>query len=107
LAVQKRGGLGGSKQQKTPAFTGVSLHLNWLRGLDLNQRPSGYEPDANHSRRTRIIANTHGRILRFSSHNFTLKTNLVSLLYHLLINLRTKKTHPSRAEKMLFSNQIF
>ena len=20
--------------------------LNWLRGLDLNQRPSGYEPDA-------------------------------------------------------------
>ena len=21
------------------------LHLNWLRELDLNQRPSGYEPD--------------------------------------------------------------
>ena len=22
------------------------LNLNWLRGTDLNRRPSGYEPDA-------------------------------------------------------------
>jgi hypothetical protein len=29
---------------KTPVFTGGSLLLNWLRGLDLNQLPSGYEP---------------------------------------------------------------
>ena len=34
-----------SEQQKTPAFTGISLLSNWLRGLDLNQRPSGYEPE--------------------------------------------------------------
>jgi len=37
---------GGLKQKKsankTIGFIGVS---NWLRGLDLNQRPSGYEPD--------------------------------------------------------------
>ena len=34
-----------SRKQKNPAFAGVLLSLNWLRGLDLNQRPSGYEPD--------------------------------------------------------------
>jgi len=37
---------GGLKQKKsankTIGFIGVS---NWLRGLDLNQRPSGYEPE--------------------------------------------------------------
>ena len=36
--------------QKAPAFgwglvVSVVLGLFWLRGLDLNQRPSGYEPD--------------------------------------------------------------
>jgi hypothetical protein len=26
-------------------FNGSGLKKSWLRGLDLNQRPSGYEPD--------------------------------------------------------------
>src|ERR1041384_7590792 len=26
-------------------YQGAGLRLKWLRGLDLNQRPSGYEPD--------------------------------------------------------------
>lgn len=31
-------------KQKTPLFTGSSLVESWLRGRDLNPRPSGYEP---------------------------------------------------------------
>jgi len=36
-----------SRKQKTPAFAGVLLNSNWLRGLDLNQLPSGYETNEN------------------------------------------------------------
>jgi hypothetical protein len=32
-------------QTRTCEFTGARAEKNWLRGLDLNQRPSGYEPD--------------------------------------------------------------
>src|SRR6266536_910430 len=36
---------GKQKEQRSPLFAGISLLLNWLRGQDLNLRPSGYEPD--------------------------------------------------------------
>jgi len=79
-----------SEQQKTPAFTGISLLSNWLRGLDLNQRPSGYEPDVFLPSRSRTNANNHRRIQRFNSDYSTLKMVLVSLLYHLILGLPEK-----------------
>ena len=37
--------LGKCRESKTPGNINVFGGLIWLRGLDLNQRPSGYEPD--------------------------------------------------------------
>jgi hypothetical protein len=34
-----------SRKQKTLLLQGVLLNSNWLRGQDLNIRPSGYEPE--------------------------------------------------------------
>jgi len=43
------------EKTKNPCFAGVLLNSNWLRGLDLNQRPSGYEPDMAHKAKLEFI----------------------------------------------------
>ena len=37
--------IGANWRKKIPLSAGPSGLFVWLRGLDLNQRPSGYEPD--------------------------------------------------------------
>src|SRR5580698_4135019 len=37
--------LGGLKTEKAERLGPASKSQDWLRGLDLNQRPPGYEPD--------------------------------------------------------------
>jgi|GEM_PF-3233429 hypothetical protein len=34
-----------SSERPEPCAVASAQQVNWLRGLDLNQRPSGYEPD--------------------------------------------------------------
>ena len=38
-------GLAQGGTAKSPLLSGLDLRLSWLRGQDLNLRPSGYEPD--------------------------------------------------------------
>ena len=35
----------GQSCKRPPPRRGRDLHIRWWRGSDLNQRPSGYEPD--------------------------------------------------------------
>jgi hypothetical protein len=47
-------------QQKTPVCTGVFVIPKWLRGLDLNQLPSGYEPKIYSAKQQgKHLVNTH------------------------------------------------
>jgi hypothetical protein len=41
--VRKPGGANSSAL--TPGYSGLEVSPKWLRGLDLNQRPLGYEPN--------------------------------------------------------------
>ncbi len=44
-AFQERPWTGGVLNQNSLATVRSTRELNWVQGLDLNQRPSGYEPD--------------------------------------------------------------
>jgi hypothetical protein len=54
--------------KKKPANSLSSRAFIWLRGLDLNQRPSGYERRTNRERKTR--ESNHLRHKRLKSLNF-------------------------------------
>ena len=50
-------------------LSGVGLAAKWLRGLDLNQRPLGYEPSARLWGPLLLIGSAHSAIYLFYQQN--------------------------------------
>jgi len=79
----KTGKTGLPENDKTAISQGKWPFFKWLRGLDLNQRPSGYEPVWFPRMETSLSINVYKCFSNSLNSFLTSKIGFVSLLYHL------------------------